>query len=70
MMLEEDDIVSAWTKGTTEFDCPNCGARYSANYQDFPVRDKGSFNCSKCNHEVHRWNGTRDYTGWTLIEDA
>lgn len=58
-----------WETGSTELTCKHCGARHHVDYRDYPVRDKGSQDCLKCGEELIRWNGTRDYIAFRLIEN-
>lgn len=54
--------MATWdiTKYTTN--CKKCGKKYDVVKFEQPVRDKGSFHCSKCGYEIERWNGGIDYT--------
>lgn len=60
--------MAAWEKGTTAFTCKGCGTRYTCEWQDYPVRDRGEFKCEKCGQIVVSWKGTRDYSDFKLIE--
>lgn len=59
--------MATWETGTAEFTCKQCGAKYVADYKDFPVKDSGEFKCEKCGALVHSWRGTRDYFEFKLV---
>jgi hypothetical protein len=58
----------ALIKGTQNFECSECGAKYVGHYTDYPMRDKGSFTC-ECGTQLHRWNGSRDWTDFVKVPD-
>jgi predicted SprT family Zn-dependent metalloprotease len=53
---------SIWT--IEQFACPGCGIDYSATREEHRDKRSGSFNCSICETEVHRWSGYHEYFNW------
>jgi predicted RNA-binding Zn-ribbon protein involved in translation (DUF1610 family) len=53
---------SIWT--IEQFACPGCGIDYSATREEHSHKRSGSYNCSICETEVHRWSGTHEYFNW------
>jgi hypothetical protein len=52
------------------FLCANCGSTYRAVQTLAQSKQRGAFDCSECKAEVHSWNGSYDYIGWTSISPA
>ena len=54
---------------TKQFLCPNknCGMWYEATWEQSPVAVSGSFKCTDCKTEVHKWSGIDCYVGWRQI---
>jgi transposase-like protein len=38
--------------------CPTCGAEYEVRMVHAMMRDKDSYECSVCDTELDRWNGS------------
>ena len=58
--------MGTWSKGSIEIVCEHCDAEHTADYQNLPVRERGSFNCLKCGKQAFKWNGGIDYSNWKL----
>ena len=57
---------SIWT--IEQFACPGCGIDYSATREEHRDKRSGSYNCSICETEVHRWSGTHEYFNWQAAQ--
>jgi hypothetical protein len=57
---------SIWT--IEQFACPGCGVDYSATREEHRDKRSGSYNCSVCETEVHRWSGTHEYFNWEAVQ--
>jgi len=60
--------VATWDTTKYTIECEKCGKEYNIVKFEQPVREKGCFNCSECDHEIKRWNGGVDYT-FTEVKD-
>jgi predicted Zn finger-like uncharacterized protein len=47
--------------------CPQCQSRYEVTVTRLPVRDRDSYLCDICNHEMATWHST-DVPSYRLIE--
>jgi transposase-like protein len=55
----EAGMVSTFGTGASnEKECPRCGSLYEVRMVQLPIRDKDSFDCLICDHELDTWNGT------------
>lgn len=54
---------SIWT--LEQFTCPGCGMNYTATKEELENKRSGSFACTVCDAEVHRWSGRTDFFDWT-----
>jgi hypothetical protein len=60
--------MGTWETGTTSIECRHCGAKYEAQWADYPARDRGKQNCECCGQILLEWHGTRDYDNFVLKE--
>lgn len=60
--------MATWDKTKYIIECEKCRKNYNVVKFELPVREKGLFNCTKCGHEIKRWNGGVDYT-FTEVEE-
>jgi hypothetical protein len=60
--------MSNGTQRDERFFCPKCGAPYVATSDQVPTWQEGSFACTDCRAEVHRWDGHRCYFDWKMFQ--
>jgi hypothetical protein len=54
--------MATWDKTEYKAECEKCGKKYNVIKWEQPLREKGRFNCSGCNHEMQYWNGGVDFS--------
>lgn len=59
----------AFQEGTSEFTCPQCGAKHLAQWSRQPVRESFSLKCKTCGETLAAGKSLHDYYQVSLTED-